>query len=134
MKLLTIIFIFVSWTVVKGAIQSDLAGTPIVTFPVFETPTFEFIDLSGGCGGFTDCLEYIGAVIYNIGLGLIFLVLFLVELIQYIIAFFQLVIQIQFTGIPGAPYIVNVLLTTPFLAAIALIIYNATRRGRTASD
>lgn len=134
MKLLTIIFIFVAWTVVKGAIQSDISGTPIVTFPTFDPPEFDFRDLSGGCGGFADCIEYVGAVLYNLGQIIRVPIEFLIEVLQYIVEFIQLVVEIQFTGIDGAPTIINVLLTVPFFAAIALIIFNAIRRGKTASD
>lgn len=131
MKLIAILFILVAWTIVKGMILEDASGTPVLVFPTFDTPEFTFIDLSGGCGGFTDCIEYVGAVVYNIGLGLIFLVLFLIELIAYVFELFALIVTVQFTGIPGAPSWVSVLMGLPLIAGIAIIIFKMARKGDT---
>lgn len=131
MKLLAILFILVAWTVVKGLIVEDASGVPVLTFPTFETPSFAFQDLSGGCGSFTDCIEFVGYVLYNIGLGIIFLVLFFIELITYVFELFALIFQIQFTGVEGAPDYVNVLLALPFIAGIALIVFKMARSGET---
>jgi hypothetical protein len=133
MRLIAILFILVTWTIVKGMILEDTSGTPVLVFPTFDTPDFEFIDLSGGCGGFTDCIEYVGAVIYNIGLGLIFLILFLVELLSYIFELLVLIFTIQFTGISGAPGWLNIILALPIVGALAIIVYTMARKGNTSA-
>lgn len=129
MKVVAIIFIFLAFTLAKVLVVNETDGQPEIIFPTLETPDFEFIDLSGGCSGFTDCIEYVGAVIYNIGLGLIFIVLFIVNLMVYIFQLFAVLLSVTFTGIEGAPFWVNLLLTVPFLASIAFIIYKLIRKG-----
>lgn len=133
MKFLTIFFIFIAFTLAKILILNEGNTEPIV-FPSFDAPDFDFIDLSGGCGGFTDCIEYVGAVLYNIGLTIIFLVLFIVELVTYVFELFALLLQVTFTGIDGAPFWINILLATPFAAAVALIIFRMSGGGEAESD
>lgn len=130
-NVLAIVFIFLAFTLFKILFINELGNEPEIIFPTLETPAFNFIDLSDGCGGFTDCIEYVGAVIYNIGLGLIFLVLFIVSLIVYIFELFAIIIEANFTGIEGAPWYFNLLLTFPFGFAISVILYKMVRRGST---
>lgn len=129
MNIVTIIFILLSFTIVKGLIQEDAAGAPEFLFPTLDVPDFEFQDLSAGCGGFTDCIEFVGYVIYNIGLGIIFLVLLLINLVVYIFDILTLIIEINFTGIEGAPTFINAILALPFAASIAIIIFKLVRKG-----
>lgn len=129
MKIVFIIFVFLAFTLAKILVINESTESPSIIFPTFDAPALDFIDLSAGCGGFVDCLEYIGAVIYNIGLGLIFLVLFIIELVGYIFELFALLINVTFTGVDGAPFWINALMTTPFLAAIAFILYKLIRKG-----
>lgn len=129
MKLIELLFILVCWTVVKGFIINDAAGTPTIVFPVLDVDSPDFIDLSGGCSGFVDCTEYLANVIKNIGSGIIFLVLFLIDLLVYLFELFALIATITFTGIEGAPSFVNVILTIAPLAGIAIMIYKMASRS-----
>lgn len=129
MKIVALLFIFLSYSVVKAMALEEINDTPAFTFPTFELPSLDFIDLSGGCGSFTDCIEYVGAVIYNFSLGIIFLILLIIELIVYVLELVALLVAIQFTGFDGAPQWVNTILTTPFLAAVGFIIFKLIRKG-----
>lgn len=129
MKALAIVFIFVAFSFAKLLIIQEGSGAPAFTFPTFDAPTFEPIDLSAGCAGFFDCTEYVGAVFYNIGLGLIFFVEFIIELIGYIFSIIVLLISVQFAGIDGAPFWINGLLLLPFLLGMALIVFKLLRKG-----
>lgn len=131
MKTVQLVFILLGYLVFQILfVGSGGAEDPII-FPTFDVPDFEFIDLSSGCGGFTDCIEYVGAVIYNIGLGIIFLILFLIELITFVFDLFALIVEINFTGFNGAPWWVNLMFTVPLGAIIALLIYRMARSGET---
>lgn len=133
MKIGEILFILTAFSIIKLLILNTSGNSPAVTFPSLETPDIEFLDLSAGCGGFTDCIEYVGAVLYNIGAGVIFIVLFIIELLVYLFQLFGLIISAAFTGIEGAPFWVNALLTLPFSAAIAFILYKLIRSGKSES-
>lgn len=128
MKLITVFFTFLVFTVIKGMVISDSSGAAAISFPELDVPSFEFRDLSLGCGGFTDCIEYVGAVFYNIGLGLIFIVLLLVNLLVYIFEIFVLVINIMFAEI-GGPWWVDTIMLIPYFLIFGVIIYKMVHSG-----
>jgi hypothetical protein len=128
MKFVALLFVLLAYATTKAMIINDL-NTAEVEFPVLTIPTFEFIDLSLGCAGFFDCTEYVGAVLYNMVLGIIFLVLLIVELLVYIVAMFATIFSLAFTGIEGAPEYINLLITVPMLAMLGMIIYKLIRAG-----
>lgn len=129
MKLLPIFFLFVAFAIFKVLVISAGETETEIDFPTFEVPVFEPRDLSGGCGGFTDCIEYVGAVIQNIGEGLIFIILFIIEILAFLFALIALILSNSFEGIDGAPWWVNLLLQTPLLAAVTIILYKLIRKG-----
>lgn len=135
MKIVTIIFIYAAYAFGKLLIINSTTPLTPVELPVLVTPDFEFRDLSAGCGGFVDCIEYVGAVLYNIGLGIIYLVLLLVALTVYIIQFIAVLVAVSFVGFGGdAPAWLNALAILPFAAALGLIIYKLIRRGSSNDD
>lgn len=129
MKIMYIIFVFLVYSVLTIMVINDNADRPVITFPTIDIPSFEFRDLSGGCGGFVDCIEYVGAVLFNIGLGIIFLVLFIVNLFVFLFALIALLLKVAFTGINGAPWWFNTIIVTLFLGSISIIVYRLTRSG-----
>ena len=81
MKAIEILFVFITFSVVNLLFIAD-SSEVVIEFPSLATPSFElnvpdanftelhelnFTDLSAGCGGFTDCIEFLGEVIRNIG-------------------------------------------------------------------
>lgn len=98
--------------------------------PVFNLPQVVFQNLTGGCGGFIDCTEYLADVLLNIGAGIIFLVLFIIALVVYIIDLVIFITELTFTGFgEGTPWYVDVLATAPFFLAIGFIFYKLGRKG-----
>lgn len=129
MNLVFIVFVLVAFSTVKLLIIDNVEGAPALTFPSFDAPTFEPIDVSGGCSGFIDCTEYLGAVVFNIGLGIVFVVEFVIELTAFLFALFAVIIALQFAGIEGAPLWLNTLLVTPFVLAVSVILFKLVRSG-----
>lgn len=130
MKLIPLLTFLLAFTVLKGMILEEAAGAPVFTFPTLDVPDFDFIDLSGGCGSFTDCIEYVGAVIQNVALGIIFLILLIINLLVYIFEVITLIVSINFSGFEGAPWYVNAILSTPIVGSLALIVFLVVRSGR----
>src|SRR5688572_8759704 len=56
------------------------------TFPTFSAPSIVFEDIPPSCGGFTDCIEYVGKILVNFVLGIIFVVLLIVSVIVLLVA------------------------------------------------
>lgn len=87
----------------------------------FKTPT---------CGNIIYlCIDYLGDVIYNIGIVVILIFTFVINLIVFI---FQLVVflaLISVETIPEAPWYVNIIMLTPITFLIALMIFKLFRKG-----
>lgn len=128
--LLAIIFILISWSYMKAEIENSVTPNT-VTFPTFTAPTTSaFVDVTGGCGGFTECLEFIGFVVYDIALSIFYILALVVALVLYIVALLAILVAVNFTGFgPDAPVIVNVLTALPFVAGITIIIFKLARSG-----
>lgn len=138
MKITTVVFIFIAYGIFQvlyfqGTSQSVDAAEFEVGTPTFDAPVIEFIDLSAGCGGFTDCIEYVGGVLYNLVAGVIFLVLFIIELILFIIEFTVFMVTVTFTGVNGAPWWINSMIIGFFSVTISIIIYKLFRKGESAA-
>jgi hypothetical protein len=129
MKILAIFFVLISFNLFKIVYNDSTDSGPVIEYPTLNLPEFNPIDVSGGCGGFVDCIEYVGAVLYNLALGIIFVVEFLIRIFVYIFQLIILVVQQTFTGIEGAPLVINVLITLPYAAGIGFIIYKLVRSG-----
>lgn len=129
MKLLHIIFLFLAFAMAKILILQEFENVPTIVFPTFDEPDVTFRDTSGGCGSFIDCTEYVGAVLFNIGAGVIYIVLLIVELIRYLFDFIGLLLSVTIDDIPGAPFWVNLFIVGMPLAAMALILFRLFRKG-----
>jgi hypothetical protein len=124
MRIVTLLFIVTMFTATKAMIINEDAEVALIVFPTFDPPgDFAFRDLSGGCGGFVDCIEYVGAVIYNVALAPVFVISFLIGVITYVFALFALFIEVTFTGVEGAPWWLNLAISLPILASLAVILY-----------
>lgn len=134
MKIGFILFVFLAYAMAKVLILNESQGQPAIDFPTLDIPSFDFVDLSGGCGGFVDCIEYVGAVLLNMTLGIIFIVLLLINLIVYVFEVIGKILSLTFEGIEGAPFWVNALVVTPFLAALGVVIFKLIRSGESNSD
>ncbi|MHB1059786.1 MAG: hypothetical protein ACYC0F_18075 [Rhodanobacter sp.] len=130
MKIVTILFVFVAYGLIAAAIVNEGAQNPVFVFPTLDVPEFEFIDVTQGCGGVFECIGYIGDIIYNFVVGVIFVILFLANLLIYVAELFILIFTVAFEGAEGAPTEVNILLRLPFVAGIAFIIYKLIRSGK----
>lgn len=128
MSILQILFIIVSFAVVKGLIINE-ANSTAFELPTFTPPSITFQDVPDSCGGFTDCIEYIGDLLTNVVLGVIYLILFIVELVRYIGLLTIFIAQNAFQGVDGAPDWLNLLMSTPLIAGTAIIIYKLARSG-----
>lgn len=130
MKLVALIFIYLVWAIFLITYANTSESIPAVVFPTLESPDIDFIDVSDGCGGFIDCLEYIGAVLFNIGAGIIFLVLFIINLIVYVFQILAILLEVSFTGIDGAPWQFNTTISTVSAAIIAMLVFRLIRSGK----
>lgn len=107
--------------------ESDTSAA--ATFPTFNPPSIAFEEIPDGCGGFFDCTEFVGKVIVNIVLGVVYFVLLIVALLVFIVAFLAIVASSAFTGIDGMPAWGNAIILGIFGAALAVIIFKMTRKG-----
>jgi hypothetical protein len=144
MRFVALLFLLVAFGFVKGLILSAESGAEL-DFPEFATPTIsgdcstvnasasstciEIFDLSGGCGGFTDCIEYVGNLIWNIGAYFIWLVLFIISLVAFVVNLAVLMGTLLFDPIPGAPSWVSLLINAVLPATLAIKIYRLIREG-----
>lgn len=129
MNLAALIFTFLAYGLFVAMYQGDSTGES--TFPAFEAPEVEFEDLPASCGGFTDCIEYVGNVIKNVVLGFVYAILLIVAIIRLIVELLVLIVASAFTGFDGAPEWLNILVATFFGIATAITIYRALRKGDT---
>lgn len=131
MDLIFVYLCFGIFQIMYANTNEELPGT---VFPTLESPDITFIDVGNGCGGFTDCIEYVGAVLFNIGAGLIFLVLFIINLLVFVFELFTILIEVSFTGIDGAHWTINLVLVTMNSALLALLIFAMIRAGRQSTE
>jgi hypothetical protein len=134
MKIMAVFAIQLFWIVFLFTYSNSSDEIPNIQFPTFDTPNISFRDVSQGCGGFVDCIEYVGAVLYNVAGGVIFIILFLIELIQFTVAMFVLLTSTSFAGIDGAPWQFNVVITVISGALLALLLYFMVRSGKGNAD
>lgn len=131
MNLLQIFFIFLVYGLF-GAMYNNETSVEN-TFPTFQAPPVEFATLPTGCGGFFDCTEYVGKVLVNIVLGVVYFVLLVVEILRVLVAIIILIATNAFTGIEGTPAWLNPIILGTFGVAISIIAFKAVRSGDTDS-
>jgi hypothetical protein len=129
-KMIEIVWVFVAFTVIKALILAQSASVAL-DFPTLELPEAEFHDLSAGCGGFVDCIEFLGFVLMNIAESILFVVKLLVSLVVFVFGLFVFTFEVLFGTIDGAPGWLNGLLFAPYIVALSLIIYKMIRKGST---
>lgn len=129
MKLMALVTIQLAWAIFLVTYANTSEEYPNIEFPTLSTPDITFLDVSGGCGGFTDCIGWLAAIVFNIGAGVIFLVLFIIDLLVFLFELFGLLLDVSFTGIDGAPWQFNVLITILSSAVIAVLLFRAVRSG-----
>jgi hypothetical protein len=137
--IIQILLTMVAYTIVASMIITDATDAPAFELPTLEIPDFTFLeyaDVSAGCGGFTDCIGWlaaivqnIGTTIYNIAIGLIGTLVLIFNLIVYIVELVALIFATLIGGIDGAPWYANIFITLPFLASVGLIVYKLLRKG-----
>lgn len=130
MKLVAILTIFLLYAMVKAMILSDDPETEI-DLPAFEEPDQEIDDIPGGCGGFTDCIEFLGEVITGFVQAIIYVVQLIINLVTYFIEFLIFIVTATFTGVDGAPAWLNFILTVGPALGLAIIVFKAFRKGDT---
>lgn len=133
MKVMALVFILLSFNIFKVLYANENPNVPNITFPTFTPPTFSPKNVTDGCGGVADCIRFIGNVIYNIGAGIVFVILFVLDLIVYIFKLFALIIAQSFQGINGAPFWFNLIVGTMNLGFIAFILYRLFRSGESSA-
>lgn len=103
-------------------------------FPTLELPTVEFIDLSAGCAGFSDCTEYLANVFRNIGAGAIAGAQFTFEILSFTFALFGFLIEVVFllvAGINQAPWYISGPIATILLVMVSLWLIKTVRGQET---
>lgn len=110
---------------------SQLGTTP--TFPTFLAPSIDFQDVPDSCGGFTDCIEFVGKIIVNLVLGVVFLILIVVSMLIFLVALIAILSASAVTGIEGAPDWFNIIIVVIFGSIVGIIIYRSLRKGDTAA-
>lgn len=130
LDLMVILFVLIAWAGVK-AMMLNADEPDSVVFPTFTAPDLDFREIPESCGGFTDCIEYVGNIIVNFVLGIVFVILVVFGLIAFILEFVALLVTVGFEPLDGAPSFVNVLLAIPTAAGIAIIAFKALRKGDT---
>lgn len=122
-------FVYLSWAIFKILYTNETEETPTYIFPTIETPDIEFKDIDSGCSGFTDCIEFVGWVLYNIGAGIVFIVLFFINLLVFLFDLTALILQASIEGIDGAPWYFNLIINTIGGVVGSILIYKLVRRG-----
>lgn len=108
-------------------------GGAASTFPTFNAPTVSFQTIPSGCSGFFDCTEYVGKVLTNIVIGVVYAIQLIVEIVRVFVAMILLITTSAFSGVAGTPAWINVILLSVFGGSVVVIIYKSIRKGDTDS-
>lgn len=128
MKIVTILFIFFAFTVCKLMVIGATTDDSNLSLPTLTQPNITFKTL-GACDSVGACIGYLADVIYNIGAGIIYGALLIINLVVYFFSFIFLVGNVLFTGVDGAPDWLNAIMTLPFLAGFGIIVFKLIRKG-----
>lgn len=129
MKLGALLFTFLTYGLFL-AVYTGGDGN-LEEFPTFDPPGIEFRTVPSSCSGFLDCTEYVGDIIVNFVLGVVYVVLLLVEIVRLLVELLILAVINAFAGLNGAPIWLNVGIISFFGIGFALAIYRAVRSGET---
>lgn len=128
LKLLEITFVFLAFSIVKALFLAQVTEFT-VEFPTLDVPEFDFVETGGGCGGFSECLEFIGFVLRNIAIAVIDTVELLFSLTVFFFEFVAVVTDVLFTRIDGVPFYIDLVLFGGYTAALAIALYRAIKSG-----
>ena len=128
MKIVAIILIFIGYGMFT-AMYNQGSDTAAADFPQFNGPNITFQSLPPNCSNIIDCTSYIGKVIVNIVLGVIYLVLLVVAVLLLIVQIVALIATSAFHGIDGASPWLNALIISFFGLSVSIAIYRAIRKG-----
>lgn len=133
MNIAPLLYTLLLYTTLKGMILYEAGAEPLElpVVPTFSTnEQFDFRDVAG--------LDAVADAIYNlvevfrvVAIYVIDSLIFTGELIVYIGALIITIGGLVFTTIEGAPYYVNILVTTPQVLMMGIIIYKMLRSGET---
>lgn len=116
----------VIFSAMKALIISSAFATPIV-FPEWEEPSTVFgwepdFKKVSGADFIADALSNIGEIFKLIGENVIALFQLIMESVLFVSAWVVFIFSNALAPIEGAPTIINILLITPFSAAVATMI------------
>jgi hypothetical protein len=129
MKLLMMVVLFFAYGTFASLYHGEAGNA--VAFPTFDPPEINFQEIPAGCGGFADCIEYVGNIIINVVLGVIYIVLLIARLVIFMVQFLAVLAANAFVGIDGVPPWANGLLIVLFGTATGIIAFKAFRKGDT---
>lgn len=131
MKAIQLFVALLLFTTLRVLMAEENTATELpFELPTIDIPSFDFKDISGGCGGFFDCTEFLAWIIYNVAVGIIFLILLLVELLIFLFAFLALVGVLAVDPFPGAPWWISTTVSTIIITTLGMMLYKLIRRGR----
>ena len=127
-----ILFVLLAFGTLKSLIL--LEDSDAITAPDFIEPTFAFsfdpdFKKVGGADFIADALSNIGEVFLLIGENLVALFIGLAQTTALVFQFIFFLFQLVFTGIPGAPWYINVLIVLPFTIGLIYVVVALIRGG-----
>jgi hypothetical protein len=128
MKIMVLLFLVVSFSILNAMIAQDIYEEAHIQFPKFPNFAPEFMEL-GDCGSITGCIRLIGASLVNFSRGVISLIQFAWELIAFVLGFVGMILNLLVKGVDGAPWYANAFIQVPLGGAVALIIFKLFRSG-----
>jgi hypothetical protein len=132
MNLVAIAITFLAYSLFV-AMYNQSTSEDAPDFPTFSPPSVDFENVPSSCDGFLDCTEFIGKVIINIVLGVVYVVLLIVEIIRLLVEIATLILVSSFAGIEGVPTWFNTLVVGCFAVMTIVVIYKSVRKGDTDS-
>ena len=103
-----------------------------IAFPTFDAPTVELINLTGGCGSFTDCTEYLANVFRNIAAVVVATVQFGAATIEFLLDLFGFFINavglIVYT-LQASPWYIQGFVGTVLIVTVALWLVGMLRKN-----
>lgn len=144
MNITGLLFIFVTYAVLKSMVIADIDEDAIViaapTLPSFNLNTtglFEFRDV-GGFNALEDATANIGIAIADTGRIILAVIQFIIDIVVYIALFLAFIVVNSFTGIyddpdtptnEEAPWYINTIIATPAIVMVGIMGYKLLRSG-----
>lgn len=132
MNLVAIAVSFLAYSLFVAMYNQD-TSEDAPEFPTFDPPGVDFQNIPNDCSGLFDCTEFVGKVLVNIVLGVVYVVLLLVEIIRLLVEITTLILLSAFSGIEGVPAWFNTLIVGAFAVMTVVVIYKSVRKGDTDS-